>query len=720
MNRLLIILCVGFFGIPYPSSQAREGMWPPGEVPGDVAAKAGLKGSIWQDLSSQQEIAGVVSLGGCTGSFVSPQGLIITNHHCAYGSIQFNATKDKPYLQDGFAAATNTLELPAAPGSRVYIKVAERDVTTTMLQGLDDNLSGYNIHELLAWRRKQLIQECEKEAIHRCRVVGFYGDSQFRLIKNLIIKDVRLVYAPPTSIGAFGGDTDNWMWPRQAGDFAFLRAYVAKDGQPAAYDPNNVPYQPAAYLTINPQGVKEQDFVAVAGYPGRTNRWRTASEVAYQFKEVYPRRLRFLSDQITKLTALTADDPKLTITYAAQLAGMANYRKNIAGQLAAFGQHNIVASKAEAELGFRKWLQQQGKTESLKAFGELELVIRERQVFGRQEQAIRALTNSQAWGAAYEIYRWALESQRPDSAREPGYQERDRENFHNRLARLDRRFAPEVDRNLWQAAIAFLQQSHQQNKTQATGLFPPLSSIYDKSGQQLSTYLAGLYQNAAINTSAGRLALANQPLKALSQSTDQLVQAVGKAMPYILERERREKDLDGRYSFLQSQINRDWRQYLKQRGTAYYPDANGTLRLTFGHLMSFKAASGQPHPQFTFAQEILAKEGPEPFQVPAPLKAAIQAKKFGSLAMAKGLPINFIADLDITGGNSGSATLNSQGELVGLVFDGNIEGVISDWLFLPEATRSIHVDVRYILWLMQEVYPAPRLIKEMKLTAPKS
>ncbi|MEC8138624.1 MAG: S46 family peptidase, partial [Pseudomonadota bacterium] len=280
---------------------ADEGMWQPHQLPEleSVLKAKGLSIDV-ESISKLTEFPmnAVISLGGCTASFVSPKGLVVTNHHCAYGSIQYNSTTENNILENGFLAKTTGEEVPAAPGSRVYVTEEVVEVTDKVNQGTE-KLTGKARFDAIQANEKALVSECEQDQSYRCNVYTFHGGLEYYLIKSLEIKDVRLTYAPAMGVGKYGGDIDNWMWPRHTGDFSFYRAYVGKDGKPAEYSEDNVPYQSDAFLKVSAKGVQEGDFVMVTGYPGSTNRYRISPEVDYVFNTAYPLARKYNSKYVS-------------------------------------------------------------------------------------------------------------------------------------------------------------------------------------------------------------------------------------------------------------------------------------------------------------------------------------------------------------------------------------------------------------------------------------
>ena len=338
---------------------ADEGMWLPSQTQaiGGQMRAAGLEldPKTLGDFN-RAPLNAIVSLGGCSAAFLSDQGLIATNHHCVYGSIQYNSSPEHNYLRDGFLARTVGDELPAAPGSRVYVIEDLRDVTTAVLRGAA-NLGGEARNGRIESNRKALIAACEKKPNRRCDVRAYFGGKQYFLQQKLEIQDVRLVYAPAGGVGNFGGEIDNWQWPRHTGDFGFYRAYVAPDGSSAPYSKDNVPYKPKAWLPIAKQGLKEGDFIMVAGFPGTTERHRTASETRFYFQNYYPLQQRLLAEYSDGINAATATSPDLAIRYASILKSADNYKKKILGQLAGAESIRLVDRKESDEAAFRAWIE---------------------------------------------------------------------------------------------------------------------------------------------------------------------------------------------------------------------------------------------------------------------------------------------------------------------------------------------------------------------------
>jgi len=338
---------------------ADEGMWQPHQLK-EISSKlkgAGLKlnPSEMENLD-QFPMNAIISLGGCTASFLSNKGLVVTNHHCAYGSIQYNSSENDNLLKNGFVAKELSEELKSAPGSRVYVTESLTNVTDKITGTIPTTVQGNEYFQAIEKNEKELVANCESSQNYRCEVYSFHGGLEYFLIKQLAIRDVRLVYAPPSSIGKFGGDTDNWMWPRHTGDWAFYRAYVDKNGQPADYSPDNVPFKPKAFLKVNANGVENEDYVMVLGYPGRTNRYRTATEVENQFNWVYPTAKRYREQYIETIKSSSSAGSEARIKYESTLAGLANYAKNYGSMIESFHKGDMLERKQREQQELQEWI----------------------------------------------------------------------------------------------------------------------------------------------------------------------------------------------------------------------------------------------------------------------------------------------------------------------------------------------------------------------------
>jgi hypothetical protein len=685
---------------------AAEGMWTPFQLP-DIAKQmsaAGLKLNPKQLANLKQPpLSAVIWLGNCTASFVSPQGLAVTNHHCAQGSIQFNSRPDRDLLKNGFVAATLKDELPAAPGSRIQVLEDLRDVTADIIGGLPDDMSPRRRFQVIEDKTKALVAACEQQKGRRCEVRPYYGSKQFVLQTMLEIQDVRLVYAPAEGVGFFGGDVDNWMWPRHTGDFSYYRAYVAPDGSPAAFSDKNVPFKPKAWLRLAKQGVKENDFVMVAGYPGQTNRWRTLGETEFTFGTTMPTRQQQFVDYIKTIEKAAEGNRDAGIRYASLLAGLNNSEKNWRGQMDGAKAIDLMGDKRKADEGLKRWVNADAARQArfAPAIQQLEALVEEENDAQRANLLAGNLNRGQLLAAARNLYRWAKEQEKPNDQREPGFQERDRARFTQGLQLLDRRFEPSVDRAVFTQALGLHAQAPADKQFQAvTRLF---------AGQDQATVLDRLYKSTKLTDAAERMAWIGKSAKDFEASSDPFIQLAVALYPEDMAREEATKTRAGRFQRLRPIYMTAMIDWATSEGRAIYPDANSTLRISYGKVTGRTLPNGTQQPAFTFAREIPAKASGE-FPFAAPQK---QLDLIKSGVAKPDLVVNTLSTLDITGGNSGSPVMNARGELVGLAFDGTIEGIISDWAFDENLSRTISVDSRYMVHIMDHVDRAHRILREM-------
>lgn len=699
---------------------ANEGMWVPQQLP-EIAAplkKAGLKLNPRQlaDLTGDP-MGAVVSLGGCTASFVSPQGLVVTNHHCAYGAIQLNSTPEKNLMRDGFNAATPQDELSAGPNARIYALESIQEATEQVHAAIAAAPDALGRAKALETIEKSLIAGCEAGGGYRCRLYSFNGGTSYRLFKNLEIKDVRLVYAPPGSIGNYGGEIDNWSWPRHTGDFAFYRAYVGPDGKPAAYSTNNVPLRPKHWLKLATKPLGPGDFVMVAGYPGSTNRYALESDFENTQRWAYPQISRRYKEMVALIDAEGDANPDIEVKYAGTRRGLENTLKNYDSQLQGFARVDALSRKRAEEAQVLDWLRTQGANgeAALAAHERLRQIAAQTQATQERDLIFRQLNNLGTIGAAVELYRLAIERAKPDAQREPGYQQRDYAGIEGAIKQMERRYHPDMDRKLQ----AYWLQAYTQ--LPAAQRIAELDAWLDGSDARAVQRATEALAKTKLIGADERMKWLQADRAAFEKSRDPAIRYAVAVMPAVLrleeERKTRAGDLlQARPLYLQALAD-----YRKSKGQFVYPDANSSLRITFGNVMGYTKLDGSKQQPFTRLEEVAAKAtGKEPFDAPQALLDAVAAKRYGGLAdkRLRTVPVNFLANLDITGGNSGSPVLDGQGRLVGLAFDGNGESVASNWIFDPVMTRMIAVDQRYMRWVMQEVYPAPQLLREMNV-APK-
>jgi len=692
---------------------ADEGQWQPHQLPqlSSELKRIGITmpAAKLADLS-KHPMSAMVSLGGCSASFVSPDGLVVTNHHCAYGAIQRNSTPEQNYIVNGFLAKTRAEELPGGPNTLIYVTEKVENVTKRVLDGLSPTLSGSERHALVAARVKALIAECETDKSTRCSVPAFHRGLEYYRIKQLMIRDVRLVHAPSDRIGNFGGDIDNYEWPRQTGDYSFLRAYVGKDGRPADPSPDNVPYRSKDFLVVSAEGLKNGDPILLAGYPGRTSRYKLPSEIRFARDVDFPAKAATITADLAIIAAATKDNPVWDVRYASVAKSLNNVLKKTQGLMDGFARKDIAAIKDVQDAEFRTWQQNHaGANKNL--LTELDAVIARDMALQRQEAAWNEATHSDLLKSARTLYRLALERQKPDAEREGGYQERDLSFIKARLTRLEQSFVPSVDEARYKAALARYARIDGAVRPQGLGALLPTEAA-----------LPAMYRNSELADTAKRLAWIGKDPQAFRASNDPFIALAVRLHDAGMALENGRNEIDGNLERVIPQYMAAVIAFKTSQGKPVYPDANSTLRVTYGTVSPYAPRDGLLKGPFTTVEGILEKEtDKDPFIVPAALKGAIQGKRYG-VFKDKSLgtvPVNFLSSADTTGGNSGSAVMNGRGELVGLNFDSTYESITKDWYFDTAITRAIHVDIRYMLWVMKEVDHADNLLKEMTIKYPK-
>ncbi|XKF02517.1 S46 family peptidase [Pseudoalteromonas mariniglutinosa] len=716
--KILPVLSVVYGG----SALADEGMWQPHQLQ-EISGKlkqAGLEldPSQMQNLN-QFPMNAIISLGGCTASFLSEQGLVVTNHHCAYGSIQYNSTEKSNLLKQGFVAEDFTAELPAAPGSRVYVTESLTNVTDKITGSIDKSVQGEAYYKAIEAKQKALVAQCETSQDYRCEVYSFHGGMEYFLIKQLAIRDVRLVYAPPSSIGKFGGDTDNWMWPRHTGDWAFYRAYVNKDGKPADFSKDNVPFKAKAFLKVNANGVEQDDYVMVLGYPGRTNRYRTVAEVENQFTWVYPTAKRYREEYIDIIKDSAPVGSEARIKYESTLAGLANYAKNYGSMLESYNKGDMLARKQKELADLQAWINSstERKQQYGKALQQLDKLVAQSQQQQARDLLLSYIGRTNLMGVAKRLYRLANEKTKPDAERKPGYQARDMNRFTQSMTGVNRRYDATVDKAVLAHFIAEYATFPKDQRNAAFDKYFGLTQTFNE--EKLQKQLDKMHSKTQLDEEAVRLAWMDKSVAEFKKSKDPYIQFAVSQYESDMAQEQKLEALTGqlaqaRPAYMQAMI-----AFKQSKGEPVYADANSSLRITYGNVKGYSPQDGLVAKPFTTLEGMLAKykPGDGEFDLFENIRTAIANKQYGKYYRQNldSVPVNYLSTLDITGGNSGSPTLNSKGEFVGLVFDGVYESIIGDWDYNPELNRAIHTSVPFMLWTMENIDGANNIVDELTI-----
>lgn len=692
-------------------------MWMPSQVPlkADELKRLGLAidPALLSDPKSSL-LSAIVNLNGCSASFVSKDGLVVTNHHCAVSALQKNSTPTENLLDTGMLAKTRKDERSSGPAARLSVLSKMTEVTEQVRPALakitDDRARTLELEKL----QKELVAKCEQgRPSVRCGFVSLYEGVRYFVQEMLEIRDVRIVYAPPESVGDYGGEIDNWRWPRHSGDVAFFRAYVGKDGMPADYAESNVPYQPPAFLKLASAPLEAGDLVMVTGYPGHTSLLAPAIEMKQTQSVYYPEQLAMFDAYLALIEALSKDDAELAIKATGRRRGFDNYRTKHKGELEGMQRAHLVEQKMAEQQALQAFIA--ADPARVAAFGsvigDIEAVFTEREKTREADTALESeCLMPRLLFAAYRIARMADERQKPDAERDPSYQERNWPRLKDDLKSLAASYNEKLDRAYLKLALQRDRARTPEHRTPALALI----AGKDTTDAALDAAIAKLYAKTKLADEQVRLELFDKAKPAaLAASADPIVRMMSKLYPPLRAVDDRRKARDGKLLLLKP---RYLEALLAFKGGAVAPDANGTLRVAYGSVK--KAPAGEPGANigaFTSVAEMAAKHtGKEPFNAPARLLAAAKTSsksRFVEKSLAD-VPVDFLSDLHITNGNSGSATLNAKGELVGLAFDGTYESVASDWVFAPN-TRSIHVDLRYILFLLHDVEHADTLLGEL-------
>jgi len=702
------------------SATPDEGMWLPMLIKRLNAADMAKQGckltpeEIYQVNQTALKDA-IVSLEFCTAEIVSANGLMFTNHHCAYDAIQENSSVEHNYLDNGFWAKSYSEELKI-PGQTASILVRMEDVTAEVLKGIDDNTSVSDRSKMIGDVSKEISKKAGEEGKYKAVVKDMFNGNEFYLFVYESFKDVRLVGAPPQSIGKFGGDTDNWMWPRHTGDFSLMRIYADKDNKPAEYSPENVPYKAKHVIPVSMKGYKEGDFAMIMGFPGRTNRYITSPAMELQMQYINPTQIKLFGKKLDTWKKDMDVDTKVRIQYSSKHASLANSWKYYIGQNEGLERLNVIAQRKKDEDAFTAWAKNNDNNKKyaevlseyskvVDGYKDVVAQLFYLNIAGKSCEAatlIKHLKNIKTVLEKTPVDAKALEASIAEAkkASEEFYKDYNTQTDFHVVSEMMLLYVNDIPQAQLPPSIAKILAGKGKNNQEKVNKWA--TKLFEKSlfvsQEKFNSWLA---KPNIKSLDKDPLVIFNNELNAYSSASLSPMQ-----QKYASQTEKLKNSyLEGLMKF--------------KKDNKFYPDANSTERLTYGNVKAYHPKDAVNFSYFTTTDGILEKYNKDKtsdFYVPERLIELIKQKDFGRYAENGVLKVAFLTNNDITGGNSGSPVMNDQGELIGIAFDGNWEAMTGDLVFDPELKRTICVDIRYVLFVMDKYAGATNLVNEMKLT----
>lgn len=705
--------------IPAGAFKPDEGMYAPGQIAGLNLKKRGLKipaSAIYNpnapSISDAVMRVNIATGGFGTGEFVSPDGLILTNHHVGFDALVAASTKENDLATNGFAASSRANELPATGYTLMLTKRVE-DVTSRVVAGTE-GLSGKELAEKLEANRKALeSEEQAKSKDSNIRVQELNDGLYFFLYETQTIKDVRVVYAPPRNIGFFGGDPDNFEWTRHTGDFTFLRAYVGPNGEFAEYSKDNVPYKPKKFLTLSLEGISEGDFVMVMGYPGGTSRYRESAAIEYAQNISYPFIADYVKSWSEALSLISEEEPEKAIPLQSEIFSLNNALKVYQGNVVAMKRADIVDVRKQQEAAMESWINADAtrKAKYGSLFSDLNKIAETHYKTAARDRVISIFpsgSTTKAFLLAYSAIGAVADG------KGLGANEEEKQKTLGRINAVFKDHDTILEREMIKFFLGKLSDLPEDQK------FEPAEELFGR--------FEGKARRKAEAAFAEKIAKRFDTPESITGIYTKSLAELKQEMPEIVDLALGLRAAKADYAlrtaaFMQaiSPLRLQYEEVLSGfEGKALYPDANGTLRFTFGNIKGYSPREAVIYEPFTTLRGVIEKDtGVPPFDVPEKLKELQAADNFGAYGKNGSVPVNFLSTTDIIGGNSGSPVLNGKGEQVGIVFDGNYEGLGDDIFFSNDYGRTISVDIRYVLFLTERFGSAGWIMKEMSIKKPK-
>ncbi len=689
-----------------------EGMFPLSEISNLDLNSAGLKISVDKvyNPNGVSLVDALVKVGGCTGSFVSPEGLIITNHHCSFGAVRKASTIKNNYLENGFLAETREEEIPAE-GYTGRITVSYVDVSSEILEAANQADDITERTKAIRKKIKEIVRsEEEKDSTIKAEVSEMFVGQSYVLFRYKTIKDVRLVYIPPRSIGEFGGESDNWIWPRHTGDFSFLRAYVAPDGSSADYSEENVPFTPKKYLVVNPNGVNEEDFVFLLGYPGRTYKHQPSQFLKFQMEYQLPYISKLYRWMINLFEEKGEDDPEFALRISSRIKSLANVEKNYRGKMQGFKRLDLIEKKKEEENRLQEFINADLvlKEKYGNVLMEIDEVYNEIYSEGRLRLVLIMMNRySTLYRLAYLLLDYHNELAKPEDERSSLYTEKRRKDLLKQIDNLYKDYNPELDKRILKKIIG---DARIFPETQSVNAF----SKYEDA-EELNEKIDAMYDDTELLDIEEYKTLLFGPTEDVNDLDDRAILFTKEFYELNDEVENKRDARNGKLNVLFAQFMEVKKSFLNKN---FIPDANRTLRLTYGYVRGYKPADAIYYSPISTLKGVIEKGEEEgDYKLLPVIRELYEKKDFGNFKDEKldDVPVAILYNTDTSGGNSGSPIMDAYGRLVGVNFDRPIEATINDFVWSEKYSRSIGVDIRYVLWITQKVGHADFLLREMKV-----
>ncbi len=708
------LILIAFLFVAFTSFRPHEGMYPLTEIRNLDLTEAGLKIPINEVYNPDgvSLVDALVNLGGCTGSFVSPEGLIITNHHCVFGTVQKASTTEHNYLENGFLAGSREQEIPAE-GVTCKITLSYADVSSEVLNAANTTADVSEREKAIQGKIAEIVKrEEEKDPAIEAQVSEMFIGETYVLFRYKVIKDVRLVYVPPRAIGEFGGESDNWVWPRHNGDFSFMRAYVSPDGSAAEYSSNNVAYHPKKFIQVNPGGVGEGDFIFLLGYPARTYKHQPSDFLKYQYEYQLPYIQQLYSWLINLYLERGKNDPESELQFASKVKGLSNTEKNYRGKMIGIKRLNLLDKKQQEEKNLQKFIDSKPELQEKygKVLSRIDYVYKD--VF---DDGILPLFLSQLqrqidmYKLADIFIKYKEARQLPELERKDAYKDKNYLKLESSVNSVYTAYYPELDKKVMKKILNDAIQHNEISALQPLAVFARSMSP----GNRINSFVDYIYDSTFVNNPKKYISLLRNDSVKLSEISDPFINFVKQMEDIQGNYDKRNEEREGKLNLLLAQLMEAKKLWLNK---SFVPDANRTLRLTYGHIKGYSPFDAVYLDPITTLRGVIEK-GRESgdYKLPEKIKELYEKKDFGQFADKKynDVPVALLYNTDTSGGNSGSPILDAYGRLVGVNFDRAFEATVNDYAWNPDYSRSIGVDIRYVLWVTQKIGGADFLLKEM-------